>query len=46
MKSSSLSLNLNPGLKHNHTNPVYSEFTTLFLDNEINGFNEMILRKK
>ena len=46
MKSSSLSLNLNPGLKHNHTNPVYSEFTTLFLNNEINGFNEMILRKK
>tara|TARA_R110001592_G_scaffold60000_1_gene182422 strand:+ start:411 stop:968 length:558 start_codon:yes stop_codon:yes gene_type:complete len=45
MKSSSLSLNLNPGLKHNHTIPVYSEFTTLFLDNEVNGVNEMILNK-
>ena len=32
-------INLNPGIRHNHSKPVYSPLTQLFLDREIKNWN-------
>ena len=37
-----LTINLNPGIRHNHSKPIYSEFTKLFFDYEIKEFNKII----
>ena len=38
-KGAGISLNFNPGVRHNHSKPVYSIFTKLFLENEYLNYN-------
>ena len=39
VKGAGLSINLNPGIRHNHSDPVYTPLTKLFFGNEIVNLN-------
>ena len=39
VEGTGLSINLEPGIRHNHTNPVYTPLTKLFFEHEIVNLN-------
>tara|TARA_R110000796_G_scaffold103471_1_gene212844 strand:+ start:189 stop:719 length:531 start_codon:yes stop_codon:yes gene_type:complete len=39
VEGTGLSINLTPGIRHNHTNPVYTPLTKLFFEHEIVNLN-------